>query len=501
MLSYFIWRQLTYATCIYLLQAFVNKVNEDYAKKHFSFEKQFWGTKMALKSTDETPYSTDLLSSTKKEMEDLLADPNILADAKAHREAIGDDASPDLAKTLDIIIKTCGCYTMPTASAKSIREETSKVEGTLEKNRNEMKLGYTDPADSSTFHEMSSVGLRNLLRTSPEESTRKAAYEGLRSIGPFVVENGFVEIVKLCNKLAHELGFVDYYDMTVTNAEGFGKDKLFEILDGLEEGTRPLMEEARKELAKRHGEDALEPWNMSFKMAGSVIKQMDPYFPFGKAVENYARSYAAMKIDYKGATMNLDLLDRTHKYSNGFCHWPVPAWRKPDGEWVPSSTNFTSLADPAAVGSGLTALTTLMHEVRRLLPCARCLIHFYSFIQLYCTNGFVVLTLFIIYHSLLFYLLISTYIQAGHAAHFANIQQPSPLFSQERAPTSVAYAENQSMFLDSLVGDASWRAKYAKNLDGKSIPFDIIEEEIKSTHPFAVFGLRAMLSVSYFEKV
>ena len=314
----------------------MNKVNEEYAKMHFEFEKQFWGTKMALKSTDETPYSTDLLSSTKKEMEDMLADPKILEDAKAHRDAIGDNASSDLVKTLDIIIKTCGCYTMPTAGVKAIREETSKVEGALEKNRNEMKLGYTDPADSSTFHEMSSVGLRNLLRTSPEESTRKAAYEGLRSIGPFVVENGFVEIIKLRNKLAHELNFVDYYDMTVTNAEGFGKDKLFEILDGLEEGTRPLMQEARKELSKRHGEDALEPWNMSFKMAGSVIKQMDPYFPFGKAVENYARSYAAMKIDYKGATMNLDLLDRKNKYSNGFCHWPVPSWVKPDGAWVPS---------------------------------------------------------------------------------------------------------------------------------------------------------------------
>ena len=43
--------------------------------------------------------------------------------------------------------------------------------------------------------------------------------------------------------------------------------------------------------------------------------------------------------------------------------------------------------------------------------------------------------------------------EAGHAAHFANIKMPSPLFSQERAPTSVAYAELQSMFLDALVGD------------------------------------------------
>ena len=82
----------------------------------------------------------------------------------------------------------------------------------------------------------------------------------------------------------------------------------------------------------------------------------------------------------------------------------------------------------------------------------------------------------------------------------ANIVQPSPLFSQERAPTSVAYAENQSMFLDSLVSDAAWRAKYALGEQDKPIPFDIIEEEIRAIHPFAVFQLRAMLSVSYFEK-
>ena len=158
-----------------------------------------------------------------------------------------------------------------------------------------------------------------------------------------------------------------------------------------------------------------------------------------------------MGITYEGATMSLDLLDRPNKYSNGFCHWPVPAWIKPDGTWVPSQTNFTSLADPAAVGSGHTALTTLMHE-------------------------------------------------AGHAAHFANVKQPSPLFSQERSPTSVAYAENQSMFLDSLVGDSAWRAKYARDLQNNPIPFEILEEDIRATHPFAVFSLRAMLVVSYFEK-
>jgi oligoendopeptidase F len=349
---------------------------------------------MALASRDEVTFSSEELSRTKKEMEDLLSDPAVLNEAKQLREELPNDAPADLIKTLDIIIRTCQCNDMSSSpEAKTIREETSKIESDLEMARNSLKLGYTDPA-TGDFHEMSSVGLRNLMRTSPDEATRKAAYEGLRSIGPFVCSNGFVDIVKKRNQLAKQLGFEDYYDYKVTNAEGFNKQKLFEILDGLEEGTRPLMVEGRKELERRFGESALEPWNTSFMMAGSVVKKMDPYFPFSKSVERYIRSYAALGISYAGATMNLDLLDRAKKYSNGFCHWPKPAWQKPDGTWQPSVANFTSLADPSAVGSGLTALTTLMHE-------------------------------------------------AGHAAHMANVKQPSPLFSQERAPTSVAYAENQ----------------------------------------------------------
>ena len=210
----------------------------------------------------------------------------------------------------------------------------------------------------------------------------------------------------------------------VTQAEGFGKAALFEILDSLEQGTRPLMVAARQRLEAEQGAAALDPyatpglepqtsrpqtsrpqtsrpqtsrpqpathafeprlaldrWNTGYLMAGDVTKRLDPYFPFEKSVEQWGRSFAALGISYAGATMSLDLLDRKGKYSNGFCHWPQPAWVKADGSWQPTVTHFTSLADPAAIGSGLTGLTTLMHE-------------------------------------------------AGHAAHFANIRMPSPLFSQ-----------------------------------------------------------------------
>ena len=56
------------------------------------------------------------------------------------------------------------------------------------------------------------------------------------------------------------------------------------------------------------------------------------------------------------------------------------------------------------------------------------------------------------------------------------------------------------MFLDSLVSDSAWRAVYARNDNDEPIPFEALEQEIQSAHPFSVLMLRGMLAVSYFEK-
>ena len=411
-------------------------------------------------------------------MEEFLADESKLAKTREFLKLVPENSVE--ATTLHMFERTFGCYIMESEDAKKLRTEATTIEGQLEDARNKLSLGATI---NGKFEEMSSVGLRNKVRVDPDQDVRKACFQGLTKIGDFVTDNGFVELVKVRNRMAKSLGYLDFYDYKVTNAEGFGKIALFEILDTLEKGTRQILDDARKRFADENGgADALEPWNLGFLMAGDVTRRMDPYFPFEKSgsftfissiircsfqlinnfnchyiftacisVEQWGRSFAAMNISYRGATMDLDLLDRKNKYSNGFCHWPQPAWVKPDGSWQPSTAHFTSLADPSAVGSGYTGLTTLMHE-------------------------------------------------AGHAAHFANIEMSSPLFSQERSPTSVAYAENQSMFLDSLVGDADWMAKYAISREGEAIPWDLVADQIKATHPYKVFALRGMLAVPYFEK-
>lgn len=65
--------------------------------------------------------------------------------------------------------------------------------------------------------------------------------------------------------------------MQVTAAEGFGKTRLFEILDDLEEKTRPIMEAARARLAQEKGASALDPHNMGYALAGEANRgQVSP---------------------------------------------------------------------------------------------------------------------------------------------------------------------------------------------------------------------------------
>ena len=95
------------ADSISTAQAFVDGFNKDYEVKHFKFEQQFWGTKMNLASNDDVVFSSENLSKTKKEMEDLLSDYGTVEKAEQLKADLPEVAPKDLIACLDIIIRTC----------------------------------------------------------------------------------------------------------------------------------------------------------------------------------------------------------------------------------------------------------------------------------------------------------------------------------------------------------------------------------------------------------
>jgi Zn-dependent oligopeptidase len=234
--------------------------------------------------------SNDDLNRTKNELDAFLGDKAMLGKV---RDYLSDSSiSEEQRKVLSIFERTFQCYIIEDNSAVELKERIGKLEGDLARERNLMNLGYISP-ETNTFVSASSVQLRNTMRTSDSYETRKACYDGLRSIGPFVAER-FVEIVKLRNVFARSLGYECFYDMKVSQAEGFNKQALFSILDDLEVKTRPIMHSALEKLRQEKGVDALLPENIGYALAGDVSKLKDPYFPFENAVDAWARSFSAL---------------------------------------------------------------------------------------------------------------------------------------------------------------------------------------------------------------
>ena len=60
------------------------------------------------------------------------------------------------------------------------------------------------------------------------------------------------------------------------------------------------MEAARAAIAKEKGEAALEPWSLSYSIAGDTEKALDPYFAFENAVDVWARTFAGLGIKCAG---------------------------------------------------------------------------------------------------------------------------------------------------------------------------------------------------------
>jgi len=287
-------------------------------------------------------------------------------------------------------------------------------------------------------------------QANPSEAARRSSFETLRGLEKWVLENGFLEVVKARNAFARSQGRSDFFDFKVRKSEAMTSEELFKILDDFERRTREANRRGLEGIEAAKGEGALEPWNLRFHMSGDVVREMDPYFPFHTALERWCLSFRRLGIQYRGATMQLDLLERKGKYQNGFCHGPQPSFFD-DGTWVPGAINFTSEGKPDQVGSGYRALNTLFHE-------------------------------------------------GGHAAHFANVTQNAPCFSQEFPPTSMAYAETQSMFCDSIIGDADWLCRYARDEGGRPMPEALIRKRIEKDQPYRAFGERMILVVPYFER-
>ncbi|WP_270671167.1 M3 family metallopeptidase [Aeromonas sp. QDB33] len=416
---------------------YLNQLNADYLQVHRRKEDLFWSTYMGT-SDDQAGFTA-----AEQAYKGFCADP---ARLPVLREMQAEEA--DLRRGLGGWIAFFECNVIEDPGASALMDELVAAEADLFARRKGLKLTLLDEQGRQVPGSLPAAS--TALAASSDEAVRQSALAMFHTLEQWVIDNGYLDIVALRNRFARAMGYRDYFEYKVHKNEQMSPAQLIAILDDFIARTDARLHQSLAELKAAKGEAALLPHNLRYSVSGDVTRQLDPYVPFSRALKDWVESFRRLGIQYRGATLTLDLLTREGKYENGFCHGPVPSFWQ-EGEWVPAVVNFTSLANPAQVGSGWSGLNTLFHE-------------------------------------------------GGHAAHFANVTGNAPCFSQEFPPTSMAYAETQSMFCDSLLDDADWLKRYARNAAGEPIPDALIQAMIEARQPFRAFNERQIALVAYFER-
>lgn len=420
-------------------------LNNEYLAAHREKEDLFWSTYMA------TSDKTDDFTAAEKRWTDFISNASRIGEIKAYlAELSGNNKEESLAVQhgLKGWLALFESNALESEVEQKLKAELISAEAVLFDKKKNHLMTFID--ENGTQVEASLPALAANMRASDNEQVRASSHQAFLDLEQWILNNGFIALVKLRNKFARALGYNNFFDYSVVKTEHMTTDELFTLLDDFEKQTRDTNLLSIKTLEDEKGAFAIKPQNFYFSFSGDATRALDPYMPFSRSLRAWVESFGRLNIDYSGAELTLDLLDRKGKYQNGFCHAPIPSYSN-NGQWVPAKVNFTSNALPSQVGSGYSGINTLFHE-------------------------------------------------GGHAAHFSNVTQNSPCFSQEFAPSSMAYAETQSMFCDSLLGDADWLKKYAKNKDGQAVPDKVIKALIETKQPFFAYGERSILVVPYFER-
>ncbi len=423
---------------------YFDTLNNDYLAIHREKEDLFWSTYMG------TSDQSDEFAASEKRWADFISNASRISEIKAYLKELSEDSeeNKNTKHGLKGWLALFESNALESETEQNLKAELINAEAELFEKKKNHVMTYTD--ENGQQVEASSPALASNLKASDNEQVRLSSHQAFLDLEQWVLTNGFIELVKLRNKFARSLGYNNFFDYSVVKTEHMTSDELFVILEDFEKQTRKTNLISIQSLKDEKGSNAIDAHNFYFSFAGDATRALDPYMPFSRSLRAWVESFGRLNIDYAGAELTLDLLDRKGKYQNGFCHGPIPSYYD-NGQWIAAKVNFTSNALPSQVGSGYSGINTLFHE-------------------------------------------------GGHAAHFSNVAQNAPCFSQEFAPTSMAYAETQSMFCDSLLSDADWLKAYAKDKDGQAVPDKVIKALIETKQPFFAYGERSILVVPYFER-
>jgi peptidyl-dipeptidase A len=168
--------------------------------------------------------------------------------------------------------------------------------------------------------------IREILETSDDLALRRRAWEASKQVGREVAPS-LLELVGERNAAARELGYADYYTMSLELDE-LDEGEVFRILDSVVDGSQASFEAYKTrldlELAARFDAEVvdLRPWHYAdpfFQEAPATDVDLDQWFARRPVEETVTAYFDAVGFDVRRILSRSDLYEREGKCQHAFC--------------------------------------------------------------------------------------------------------------------------------------------------------------------------------------
>jgi peptidyl-dipeptidase A len=271
------------------------------------FHEAYWESQVRA-----SPESEQVRTNLELELRELKGDPELL---RAVEYALATDLhEPHLQRQLEVMRLSLLGNQMNPGQRSRIVELSTAVESEFASFRPEVQGRRVSDND-----------ILEILVSSPDESTRRRAWEASKEIGARVSDR-VRELARTRNEVAIDLGFSDYYRMSLRLQE-LDESWLFETLDQLERLTsepfRAWKQRLDANLCERFGLERVYPWHYAdpffqhLPAAGGL--NLDESLSQTDAADVSLRTFAGWNIDLRGVFEDSDLYPRADKCQHAFC--------------------------------------------------------------------------------------------------------------------------------------------------------------------------------------
>lgn len=292
------------------LQSIITKVENDVFPLNKEANLAYWeGT------TTGNPEAFEKYSQCNVQIIEYFSDKEIFNQLKAIKES-GKVKDPILLRELDVLYNN---YLGNQADTSLLNAIVAK-ETLLEQK-------YADYRATFKGKPINDNRVEEILHVSTNNKDLEAVWKSHKAIGKIVAED-IVELVKLRNNVARELGFDNYHTMSLM-LSGQNPEEVSALFDELnimtKDGFASLKREMDQAFSKRYNLpiEKLMPWHYQgrfFQEAPNLYPvDLDKYYK-GKNLEKLTSDfYASIGLDVSGIMANSDLYPREKKNQHAFC--------------------------------------------------------------------------------------------------------------------------------------------------------------------------------------